>query len=137
MTFTSAAPRRIRGPRLLKCLQVLQSNRTRLEKVRDEQPRGAAEELEEVAHQTAAELALIDRGLEELRVPDLAHFAQRPLLLETIDERLHRGVGDAFLLGQALENLAHRRGSELPVLLEDPRLGFRQSHAAPVYYISN
>src|SRR5579863_10026492 len=124
MTFpsTPAAAALARG-RGLQRLQVPQRDRSALQEIGDQHARRSIEPLEQVAQQAAAKLALLDRRGEQLRVADFLDLAQRTLLLEAIDERLHRGIGDAFLLGQAIENLAHRAGAELPALLEDAGLG--------------
>src|SRR5258707_2923358 len=125
MPFPSpaAAPLAVRR-RALQCLQVPQRERARLEEIRDQQPGGPAEQVQQVLDQPAAVLALVDRRLEQLRIANLRRLAQRALLLEPVDERLHRRVRDALVLRQAVEDLADGAGPQLPVLLEDSCLGF-------------
>ena len=108
----------------MKRVQIAQGEVAAFEEIGDEQFRRAAEEIEEIANEVAAVLALIDGGLEELRVADLFHFAERAFFFEAIDERLHRGVGDAFVVGETFEDFAHGCGAELPILLEDACFGF-------------
>src|SRR5215475_7828508 len=106
---TFASPRAaglVRARRALQGLQVFQSEVSALEQVGHKQLRRAAEELEQIAHQSTAMLALIDGGLEELRVADLFYFAQGAFFFEAIDEGLDGGVGDAFVLGKAFEDFA-------------------------------
>ena len=78
-------------------------------------------------NQPAAELLLINRRFEQLCVADSLDPAHGTLALEAMHERLHRGVGNAFLLGQALEYLPHGAGSQLPELLQDTCLGSGQN----------
>src|SRR5579885_3096592 len=116
---TTAAPVILR--RVLKALQIPERERSCFQEVRDQQPGRSAEQIEEVANQALAELALVDGGLEQLRVADLLYLAHRTLLLEAVNQRLNGSVSNALLLGQAVENLAHGAGAELPVLLQDSR----------------
>src|SRR6516225_9003199 len=106
----------------LQDLQVLQREGACFEKIGDEQARRPAEQIQKVPNQPVAELLLIDRRLDKLRVPNSLDPAQRALLLEPVDQRLYRRVRDPFLLGQALENLPHGTGAKLPELLQDPCL---------------
>ena len=118
----------------MKSLQVLECDGTCFEEVRDQEARRAAEEVQKITHQSAAKLALVDRGLEQLSVPDLLDAAQRALLLQPIDQRLHCGVRHAFVIRQTLEDLPYRTRAQFPVLLQDPGLGFRKTRAAHIYY---
>src|SRR5215831_2854240 len=113
--------------RVLKRFQVLQRDRARLEQIGDEHPGRAVEEIEQVADEAAAVFAPVDRRLEELRVPDLLDLAQRALELQAVDERLDRRIGDALVVGEALEDLAHGGRSQLPELLENPGFGFGEA----------
>src|SRR6516165_6750267 len=123
----------------LQDLQVLQREGACFEKIGDEQARRPAEQIQKVANQPVAELLLIDRRLEKLRVPNSLDPAHCALLLEPVHERLNGRVSDPFLFGEALQNLSHRTGTELPELLQDPCLGFRQAGLAhfsrPLSYV--
>src|ERR1700730_482839 len=68
-------------------------------------------------------LGFVDGRLKELGIADLLYLPQRALLLKPIDERLHDCVSNAFVLGEALQDLAHRRGAEFPVLLQNAGFG--------------
>ena len=73
---------------------------------------GAAEQLEKVANEPAAELIPVDGWLEQLGIADFLYLAQRTFLLEPVDERLNGRVRDALVFRQALEYLpdgAHPR----------------------------
>src|SRR5580658_7405576 len=69
-------------------------------------------------------LGLVDGRLKQLGIADLLYLSQRALLLQPVDERLHGCVSNAFVLGEAFEDLAHRRGAEFPVFLQDASFGF-------------
>src|SRR5258708_6489797 len=113
--------------RALQGLQVPQRDRAGFEEIGDQQARRPAEQVQEVPHQAAAVLALVDRGLEQLGIADLRRLAQGAFLLEPVDERLDGRVGDSLILGEAVEDLADGAGSQLPVLLQDAGLGFRET----------
>src|SRR6516162_4518464 len=130
MPVRSAASYAPSGQLGLQDLQVLQRERACLEKIGDEQARRTAEEIQKVANQAVEELLLIDRRFEKLRVPNSLDPAHCALLLEPVHEGLNGRVRNPFLLGQALENLSHGTGTELPELLQDPCLGFRQAGLA-------
>jgi hypothetical protein len=72
-------------------------------------------------------LASIDGRLKEMSIANLLHLSQGALLLEFIHERLHGRVSDTFVLGEALQDLAHRRGAEVPILLQDAGFGFEKT----------
>src|ERR1700731_986079 len=74
-------------------------------------------------------LAFIDRRLKKLGIADLLYLPQRTLLLESIDERLHGCVSNAFILGEAFQDLAHGRGSEFPVLFQNAGFGFGKTRS--------
>src|SRR5208282_3436207 len=69
-------------------------------------------------------LGLVDGRLKQLGIADLLYLAQRALLLQPVNERLHGCVSNAFLLRKAFQDLAHRRGPQLPVLLQNASFGF-------------
>src|ERR1700680_2373010 len=69
-------------------------------------------------------LGFVDGRLKELGIADLLYLPQRALLFKPIDERLHGCVSNAFVLGEAFQDLAHRRGAEFPVLLQNTSFGF-------------
>src|SRR5580658_1915727 len=94
--------------RALQSFQVSQRERARFEQIGDQQAGGTAEQIQNVTHQSASKLALVDGRLEQLSVADLLDFTHRAFFLESIDEGLHRGVCNALILGQAVENLADR-----------------------------
>src|ERR1700683_2385639 len=136
MGFPSTAPGDLPGHCPFKGLQILQRDSTCLEEVRDKQARRAAEEVQQITYQPAAEFALVNGRLEDLSVPYFFHPAQGALLLEPVHERLHGGVRDAFLLGETLEDLAYRTRSELPALLQDPSLGLGQTGSRHTHYFT-
>ena len=51
----------------------------------------------------------VARLMKELGIADLLYLSQRTLLLQPVDERLHRCVSNAFLLREAFQDLAHGR----------------------------
>jgi hypothetical protein len=69
-------------------------------------------------------LALVEGRLEELGIANFFYLLQSALLLKSIDERLDRGVSDTFVLREAFQDLAHRRGPQFPVLFENASFGF-------------
>ena len=69
-------------------------------------------------------LALIQGRLKELGVANLLYLLPSALLLKSIDERLDRRVSHTFVLREALQDLAHRRGSQLPILRQNASFGF-------------
>src|ERR1700690_1058050 len=69
-------------------------------------------------------LGLVDGRLKQLGIADLLYLSQRTLFLQPIDERLHGGVSNAFLLRQAFQDLAHGRGAQFPILFQDASFGF-------------
>src|SRR5215471_18389671 len=99
-TFASAyATWFVAARRVLQSFQITQVDVSAFEKIGDEEFRRATEEIEQIAYEAAAVLTLIDGGLKELRVADLLHLAESAFFFEAIDERLHRGVCDAFVVG--------------------------------------
>src|SRR5262245_38578055 len=84
--------------RVLKGLQVPQRDRARFEEIGDQQARGPTEQLQQVSNQSASVLALVDRRLEQLGIPNLFDLAKRALLLEPVDERLNGRVGNPLFL---------------------------------------
>src|ERR1700687_282370 len=104
--------------RALKSLQIPEGDAADFEEIGDQQARGPAEQLQELSNQTASILALGDGRLGQVSVADFLHLARSPLWLEPVHERLSRGVGDALVLGQTLEDFAHRAGSQFPALLQ-------------------
>src|ERR1700728_1865831 len=69
-------------------------------------------------------LGLVDGRLKELGIADLLYLPQRALLFKPIDERLHGCVSNAFVLGEAFQDLAHGRSPQFPVLFQDASFGF-------------
>src|SRR5437588_3284152 len=128
MAFPSTAAAALAAwRRALQGLQIPERDRAGFEEIGNQQARRPAEQVQEVPDQAAAVLALVDRGLEQLGVADFRRLAQRAFLLEPVDERLDGRVGDALILGQAVEDLADGAGSQLPVLLQDAGLGLRET----------
>jgi hypothetical protein len=79
-----------------------------------------------------AVLALIDGRLEELSITNFFYLLQSALLLRSIDERLDGRVSDTFVFREAFEGLAHRRGPQFPVLLQNASFGFHERIALPM-----
>jgi hypothetical protein len=57
-------------------------------------------------------------------IANFFYLLQSALLLKSIDERLDRRVSDTFVLREAFQDLAHRRGLQFPVLFQDASFGF-------------
>jgi hypothetical protein len=87
--------------------------------------------MEEVPYQPASELGPADCGREQLSIAYFLYLAQSPFLFEPVDKGLHGCVSNAFILGQTVENLADRAGSQFPVLFQDSRFRFRKPHLRP------
>ena len=68
--------------------------------------------------------SLIEGRLEELGIANFFLLLQSALLLKPIDERLDRRVSDTFVLREAFQDLAHRRGPQFPVLFQDAGFSF-------------
>src|SRR5579864_2457842 len=136
MLLPSLFPASLRARRcILQGFQVFERDRTGLQKVRDQHPRRPPEQLEQIPNQSAAELALVDGGLEQLSIANFLHFAQSPFLLEPVDEGLNSCVSDALILRQTVENLADGTSSQFPVLLQDSGFGFGQTRFVHVSYV--
>src|SRR5579864_3500164 len=111
----------------LQRFQVLQCDCARFQKIGYKQARRSVEQLKEVSNQIASELTAIDYSLEQLSIADFLHLAQSPFLLQPVYERLNRRISNTLLFRQAVQNLAHRARSKLPVLLQNSCLGFRKA----------
>src|SRR5579864_7211593 len=74
--------------RLLQGLQILERDGAALQQIGHQQARRAAEQVEQIAYQADLVVTLVDGRREELRVADLLDLAQRPLLLQAVDQRL-------------------------------------------------
>src|SRR5207253_6335242 len=70
--------------RRLQRLQILERDRPALQQIGNEQARGAAEEVQQIADHAASILGRIDRRLEQLRVADLLYFSERAFLLQPV-----------------------------------------------------
>src|SRR5438105_5374463 len=123
-------------PGVLKSLQIFEGDRPGLDQIGDKEARGSAKQIEEISNQPASVLTSVDCRLEELGVADFFYFAQCAFFLEPVNERLNRRVSNALLLGQTLEDLADRRSSQFPVLLQDSCLGLRAMRCFQSYYIT-
>src|ERR1051326_5378724 len=68
-------------------------------------------------------LSFVDGRLKELSIADLLYLSKCTLLLQPVNERLHGCVSNAFVLRQAFQDLADRRGPEFPVLFQNAGFG--------------
>src|SRR5215510_12311774 len=112
MFASAAAAIFITACRTLQCLQIPQGKGAILQQIRDEKTRRAAKKVQQVAYESASVLALIQGRLKKLSIANLLHLSQRALFLKSIDECLHGCVSNAFIVGEAFQHLAHRRGAE-------------------------
>jgi hypothetical protein len=95
---------------MLQRLKAPQGQGTVLEQIRDKKTWRSAKQLQQVAHQPAAVLALIQGRPEELRIAKFFCLLQSALLLKPIDERLDCRISNTFNFREAFQELAHRRG---------------------------
>src|SRR5689334_11231368 len=127
MFASAGAATSIIASRVLQRLEVAKGESAIFEQIGNEKTRRAAKEVQQVAHEPATMLALVHGRLKELSIADLLHFAERAFLFKPIDERLHGRVGHTFVIWKALQHLAYRRSSQLPVLLHDAGFGLRKT----------
>src|SRR2546427_7813234 len=94
--------------------------------MRDDGLNATAEEAEEIVDQSALRRAAGDGRFEDVRVADFLHALDRLLRFEAVDHRLHRRIGRALLLREALLNLTDRGGAAVPERVHDLMLESRQ-----------
>src|SRR6476661_2517081 len=110
--------------RALQSFQISQCERARFEQIGDQQARGSSEQIQNIAHQPASELAPVDGWLEQLSVADLLDSTHSAFFLKSVDECLHRCVSNALILGQTLEYFADGARAHFPKLLQDSCFSF-------------
>src|SRR5581483_922586 len=107
---------------LLRLADLLDRELPGLDHVGHDEARAAAEELQDLIEQAAADVRARDRGVVDLGVADLAHAAHDALLLHALHRDLHGRVGRALGLREGLLNFPDGEPSLLPEGFEDLQL---------------